>query len=178
MSDVIKGVVEKKLESMTSAGVTYALVIDNVRYGFYKTNPKCNEGDTVTFAAKTNGNFWNADPKTFRVVAAEAAPTDGATTRTATPKWVPDKDRQEAISYQSARKDALEIVGMMLGASVLDMGKSKTVADKMEVIEAYVDKYTSRFFQDTKDLGHVGKEASKPEVKAAAPDDFNDEIPF
>lgn len=176
MSDSVKisGVVERKGERATSAGTTYSITVDNVNYGFYKTVPKCSEGDYVEFYAKQNGNYWNADAKTLKLIDRPASPPKPQPA--AKGAWVPDKDRQDSIIYQSARKDALEFVQVLLTAGILDLGKSKTAAGKIEVAEIYLDKYTQRFFEDTKNLGHKDEEvAEKREVE----EDFhNDEIPF
>lgn len=182
MSDkiVVAGVVEKKISSATKVGITWALVVDNVRYGFYKTEPKCKEGDGVEFSATQNGDFWNADAKSLKVKNVQEQPAKAAAKPMATRPWVPDKERQDTISYQAARKDSLEFVNMLISNGVLDLGKSKSAAAKIEAAEVYVDKYTQRFFEDTKNLGHVEKEPSsnKIEGEAVDPNFIEDDIPF
>lgn len=165
----IKGVVEKKYVNTTKVGLTYALVVDNVRYGFYKTDPKCNEGDSVEFEASQKGDFWNADGKTLKVLGATRVATPAAATKS----WVPDTARQDSITFQSARKDALSFMDLLIKSGNLDTGKAKAAASKTDVMLAYLDQLTERFFEDTKHLGHQ----EDPAV-VDGKDDGGDEIPF
>jgi hypothetical protein len=189
------------VERVTNKNGIWAVVVDNIRYGFYKTEPKCKEGDYVSFEADQKGDFWNAKPPTLkRAVAPADAPkpygasdsipsTPGvANTAPAKAAWVPDKDRQDSIIYQSARKDGLEFVSTLIAAGLIDFGKAK-VADKIGIAEMYVDKYTLRFFEDTKRLSPPAStvgETAAPAAKAATPvnsdasfqDDDLSDLPF
>lgn len=185
----VTGIIEKIWENQTKAGTTYAYVVDNQRYGSYKTKLKAREGDNVSFEAEQNGNFWNIDTKTFRVLEAKpSTSTAGAGTSTA---YVGKRDGavQDAINYQSARKDALQLLDILASNNVVDFGTEKASGPKKWAAAlAYVDKLTQRFFEDTKNLGHKEEEAleapvkEKPVAKAApAPvvDEFeDDDIPF
>jgi hypothetical protein len=71
--------------------------------------------------------------------------------------YVPENDRQNSITYQSARKDALQFVQILQEAGKIDLGKLKG-AEAIEALEVYVDNYTERFYQDTKDLGHKAED--------------------
>lgn len=171
----ISGVVEGVISRSTSAGITHAIVIDGVQYGTYKTEPNVQEGDNVEFLASQNGRYWNADTRSITKISG-GPPSAARQQPQAAPKtraWVPDADRQNAISYQAARKDALELVGMLISSGNIDLGKSTKVGAKMEAIEQYVDKYTMRFFEDTKNLGHNNnkKEATTADIE-------DDDIPF
>lgn len=168
----ISGVVEGVISRSTSAGITHAIVIDGIQYGTYKTEPNVQEGDNVEFLASQNGRYWNADTRSITKVAGSSAPAKQAAPKTR--QWVPDADRQNAISYQAARKDALEFVGMLVSSGNIDLGKSAKVGSKIEALEQYVDRYTMRFFEDTKNLGHN----NKPEDEAKSDDFEDDDIPF
>ena len=198
----ITGIIEKVWENQTSAGTTYAYVVDNTRYGSYKTKLNVQEGDNVTFSATQKGNFWNIDTKTVKKLAAPAGNTSNAAAPEAK-SWgggKRDASVQDAINYQSARKDALQLLDILATAQVIDFGKA-TKAKAFETALAYVDKLTVRFFEDTKALGHKAAEPEQGEqedapvkaapVKKAKPapapepeetegyEDFvDDEIPF
>lgn len=194
----ISGVVEKVWENQTKAGTTYAYVIDNVRYGSYKTKLPIKEGDNVSFDAEQNGNFWNINVKTVKKLAAAPVDVSKASSGTAT-GWSGgkrDSGVQDAINYQSARKDALQLLDILASNQVIDFGKASK-AKAFETALTYVDKLTVRFFEDTKALGHkttepAADDAEEAPVRAApakkakpAPieetelDDFEDEtLPF
>lgn len=170
----VNGIVEEKGNNITKAGVTWYLKIDNIRYGFYKTEPKCKQGDFVEFDASQNGNYWNAEAKTLRVMPGAQQPKVSAgIPATGKSTWVPDKDRQDSIIYQSARKDALEWVQILSAHGLIDVGKSKNNADKIKAMEVYLDNYTKRFFDDTHSLGHTPDKEYEAE-----PAEFNDELPL
>lgn len=154
----VSGIVENIPQMVTTKGITYALVVNNIRYGTYLTEPNVAIGDSVSFQASQNGQYWNADMKTLSI-APSAVPSNPALNARPAPSaakaaWVPDKDRQDSIIYQSARKDGLEFMKLLAGAGLLDFGKSKTNASKIASAEIFLDLYTMRFFEDTKNLGH------------------------
>ena len=168
----ITGIIEKVWENQTSAGTTYAYVVDNTRYGSYKTKLNVQEGDNVTFSATQKGNFWNIDTKTVKKLAASAASPAGNTSNAAAPEaksWSGgkrDTNVQDAINYQSARKDALQLLDILASNQVIDFGKA-TKAKAFETALAYVDKLTVRFFEDTKALGHKAAEPEQGEQEDA-----------
>lgn len=169
------GVVEAKQERLTKAGVTYDLTVDNIKYGFFTSKPACEQGDTVSFSASKNGNFWNANAKSLKLVERASATTiQGSTgtpsvsnqsqTNTTKPAWIPDKDRQDSIIYQSSRKDAIAFLQLLQANGLIDVGKSKSIAGKMAALEIFLDGYTHRFFEDTKNLGHKAEDVPPEET--------------
>lgn len=153
---LVTGYVEKV--SANNGGI-WSLKVDNVYYGTYRTEPKCKVGDYVSFEATQKDKYFNADPKTIKLAQppAKAEPVkEEAPPKAAAPaksSWVPDKDRQDSITYQSARKDALELTSMLLSAGLVDLGnKASKKADAIGIVEMYVDRFTMRFFEDTKNL--------------------------
>lgn len=174
MTDKIKisGIVEY-VDGPKPPHGTYSFKVNGTRYGTYKTAPGIKPGDNVSFYATEKGGYWNADTKSISVVAgvnADAPANVAGSARSASY----NDSRQDSITYQSARKDALTFMTLLQSAGALDLGKAKTKASMIEVLETYVDKYTERFVEDTKNLGH---KTELTETSGAA-DEFRDELPF
>jgi len=121
---------------------------DGVWYGHGFDKPAFGKGDTVSFSFVENGNFKNVDASSVKVEAAASAPVKSAGTAPSSNSY---DDRQLAITYQAARKDALQIVEIALAHDALSLGSKK--AEKLATLEATVDKMTMQFFEDTKILG-------------------------
>lgn len=96
-----------------------------------------------------------------------------------------DPEREASIHYQSARKDAIEILKVMQEAGVLKLGQK---ADAKEgILMATLDRLTAQFFADIANKGAVTRYAEEadegdefdPEAEQEAEDqsddDFNDE---
>lgn len=66
-----------------------------------------------------------------------------------------DPQKDNRIQYQSSRKDALEMVKILLDKGGVKL-PSKT-ADIAEVIEGLVDHYTAQFFEDVGTFGAVAR---------------------
>lgn len=78
--------------------------------------------------------------------------------------------RDEHIRYQSARKDALQMVQLLLEHGAVKLGEN--VAKRAAIIEALTDKFTANFFVDIDTLGaldRVEPEEIEPEVPVAKP---------
>jgi len=156
----------------------HRFVADNVQYGTGKVAAPVKEGDYIEFEAEQKGQYWNADPRTIKQLAKPTVPSNVEVAPKRT--WVPDTDRQDSIIYQSSRKDSIETVKLLIESNALDFGKAKTVAQKVELVEMYIDKFTVRYFDDTKRLAppeHPVEEAKAQTPKPAElfPDD---DIPF
>jgi len=174
-----QGFVEKILERpsqyKTKGGAPkpsfWAMQVDNIQYGTKNDRPPCKEGDYVEFEAIEDGKYWRADVATIRLVAVPAgnsnsnqgsvAPVDNVTKPVyhGAKGGYNDPARQDAITYQSARKDALEHVGLLIAAGLLDFGKAKG-AQKIELVDIIVDDYTVRYYNETKEL--APKEHASP----------------
>lgn len=147
------------------------------------------DGDPVYYRANANryagiaepGNrvVFNANPRPDRgdalieggvTLAAPAAPAAAP----GTPNTGGGGDRQNSIVYQSSRKDALELVGLLLTSGALKL--SKTPAKQVGEIELAVDRYTAQFFDDVFTLGAVTREAeSEGKEPEAATTEAEDE---
>lgn len=185
--DKVSGIVEKIWQNQLDTGdTTYTIVIDGERYGCYTNEPKCKAGDSVELNYTSKGKYKNADVKSIKKVAAPA----GAAPKAAYGGKRND-DVQNAITYQAARKDALQLTEILVSLDILDVG-NKSKGAKVDVVLKYVDGLTKRFYEDTKTLGHEAedgeesdKPAAKPKAKAKpAPEpeleeeDIDDDIPF
>lgn len=164
---LIAGVVEKVYKK--DNGI-YSIKLDNVWYGCYKSNPGDIEGKHVTFNAEEKNGYMNCDVKSIKV-SKDDAPVAVAAKAVASAK---DNDKQNAIQYQNARSHALEFLGLMNSAQLLDFGKAKSKGSMIDVLETQLDMYTQRFFEDTSNLGHTTDVAPTP--ADLMPDD--DTIPF
>lgn len=158
---------------------TYSFKLNNTRYGTYKTPPGIKPGDDISFMATEKGGYWNADVKSIAVNSSVSPSTTCTVPTVGGTRQANSYDsRQDSITYQSARKDALTFMTLLHTAGALDLGKAKTKASIIEVLETYVDKYTERFVQDTKDLGHVTDIGFAATATVANADEFHDELPF
>ena len=129
---LINGKVEKIWENKKEGGkTTYSVVVGGVKYGTYINKPTCTEGDHVTFEATQNGNFWNMNVKSLRKLEAATIHITNGVSAGKSP-WVKDTATQDAINYQSARKDALVFVEMLHTMGILDLGTTK--GKKIEVV--------------------------------------------
>lgn len=79
--------------------------------------------------------------------------------------------RDAAIQYQSARKDALVFLSVLLENGALDISKAK-IGAKVGILEAVLDKYTAQFYVDIGELGALARlETPDEEATPAAADD-------
>lgn len=74
--------------------------------------------------------------------------------------------RDESIRYQSSRKDALEMVTLLLANGAVKLPEN--AAKRAGVIEALVDRFTASYFEDIGDLGALDR-AEPVEKEAAEP---------
>ena len=168
MANKANGIVEKIYENQTKTGMTtYAFVVDGVRYGTYNIKPPCNQGDMIEFSFTQKGDFNNADAKSIRKSAEQPAPTPAAPVAAYANAGGSSRSNavQDAITFQSARKDALQFLELLSSLDVLDLG-SKSKGQKIKNAEAYLDGYTKRFYEDTKTLGHEEVEEEQEEEEA------------
>lgn len=63
--------------------------------------------------------------------------------------------REASIHYQSARKDALQMVDIITRTGAVKLPAKE--AAKLEALEALVDSFTSRFFSDISTFGAVAR---------------------
>lgn len=129
-----KGVVETVIKN--KAGY-FAVKLPDGWYGTgSKQDPGLAQGDMIQFEWSANGQYKNMDAKTL--VKLDDAPA--GTTQPRASGWVPEKDRQKSIIYQSSRKDAIEIIKAASAIGCLPLPTKK--ADQFDSILALVDELT------------------------------------
>lgn len=79
-------------------------------------------------------------------------------------------DRNASIVYQSSRKDALTLVGILLQANAVAVPAA--AAKKLAFIEALVDRYTSSFIADVGSQGAVSRAVPAEKPKAVVKDEW------
>lgn len=138
---MVTGVVSKITGANRAGRQVYSIQVNGQYYGgFWNTAPNCNEGDTVEFDATQNGQYWNANPNSLRKVAG-GAPAPDTSVAAAAPRANNGGDaRQNSIVYQSSRKDAIQIVDVLLRSESLTLPTKK--ADRMSVVLDLVDELT------------------------------------
>lgn len=167
MSNKIEGVVFKVYpKTFPGKPETYSIKIDGdpiyYRSGTNRFAGIAESGNRVTFMATPN-----ADGKSARIdspVTLVAAPPPAAAS--GTPAL--GGDRQNNIVYQSSRKDAIELVKLILSTEAMTLPTKK--ADRLAALEALVDHYTAQFFEDVSTLGAVTRENESEGVPAAKAD--------
>ncbi len=83
--------------------------------------------------------------------------------------------KDDAIRYQSSRKDALAFYAIPGALSASGFDKAKP-ADKMAVLEALIDKKTAEYFEDVATFGAVARaNGTAAEDPAAPPNEEDDE---
>jgi hypothetical protein len=110
--------------------------------------PKFNEGDYISAVIDTNEKGY----KNLSGWCAAAAPAAEAT---AAPAKSYGEAKNQSIHYQSARKDALQVVGLLIANAALPLSAAKTAsgtAKRYDEVMALVDKLTVRYYTDTETL--------------------------
>jgi hypothetical protein len=80
-----------------------------------------------------------------------------------------------SIRYQSSRKDAIAVVGVLVAAGAISLDKVP-VAKRQGIIEDLVDRFTAVYFEDIETLGALERnppvepEAAKPAAADALPE--------
>lgn len=149
----------------------YNIKVDGKKYGIGFDPVKAAVGDTVQFEAeKSDKGYWEADPKSFKVIG--NASRSGAAAGTGANSFGADP-RQASIELQVCLKTAGEIAAAAVGAGTITPDQA---AD-------YVEKLTASFNNNILNK----KEKPKPPARREVPDDdptngsdFNteDDIPY
>lgn len=138
--------------------------------------PAAKEGDYVSIEAEQNDKgYW--DVTSLKQVKNAPAKTGSATAANS-----PAKGTQTSIHYQSARKDAISVIELLLTHKALPMSAAATAAGtakRYEEITALVDKLTVRYFNDAEThriLEDVTDEGSTKEEAEEVPSPGTDEV--
>lgn len=135
------------------------------------------EGDYITVEAEEKNGFWDVVKGTARVVkdppqrkaAKTAAGTEVSATSTVT---------SVAIHFQSARKDAIEVIDLLLRNDALPVTQTKSKAGEatryQQVLDA-IDKLTVKYFHDTETLRILDSVADEGKIKEGSETEGDDE---
>lgn len=129
-----------------------------ISFGFDK--PPFSEGSYIQLEVEKTERGLNYVSGTYKALdppSKPAAPVAGASTVSggsgaAKTGYV---DRNDSIVYQSSRKDAIALIGLLLEHDALPMSASTAKAGqakRFEEISAYVDKITVQYFNDVGSL--------------------------
>lgn len=164
-----EGIVNKKTEKFFPANgkmreaTLYGLALRNVD-GFFGLGKapvtSFNEGDYIEFEANEKRAV---DVNSIRVTK-PTAPTTATVSGVSAAKQAFGKEdnRQKSIVLQSSRKDAIELLKVMVSAGAIELPKTKDKAQT--AILAYVEEYTDRFFLDTMNVDERSTERVEEEV--------------
>jgi len=163
LSTNINGQVEKINYNEGPYGKLYNFTVKGTRYGVGKSQLGVVEGDWIEFQAEQKGQYWNMVKGTLKAI--EAPKTGSAPVKQQAPAQQAQSygERQNAITFQSARNAAIDYVDMLLRNNLIDLGKSKNLADKQSIVEVYVDKHTEHFVNECNALKTSNMNDSKPE---------------
>lgn len=162
-----------------------------ISFGFEK--PPFSEGSYISIETQKTDRGVDYVPGSGKVLpppskppvknAATAANPSATTADTAVPRAIGGYvDRQDSIVYQSSRKDAIALIGLLLEHDALPMSASTAKAGqakRFEEITAYVNKITvqyvadvqsGRLFQSVVDAGAETAAAAEP-VRGLTGDD-------
>ena len=143
--------------------------VDGKRLGAGFKQPPCQAGHIIEYDLVMRGSYENAENITIvgegvsapaqQVVAPPAAPIGHLAQPAPAPVPAPapapvGNDRQASIVHQSSRKDAIQFVGILLAHDCLVLGSTK--GKRADIVEAYVDDFTRRFFNATQTVGQTG----------------------
>ncbi len=126
------------------------------------------EGATVEFTGfmGRNGKSFQVDDASLKVVPAQKQQQNGGGQ-----DRQPESTVQESIRYQSARKDALVMVGILLQQNALWPADKRPVQTKVAgIIEDAVDRFTAVYFEDTGTLGALERSPPPELPQAQAPE--------
>lgn len=150
-----KGTVQKTYEKVFNGKTLFSFTLRGTK-GFFRTGQirtTFKEGGYISFEADDalNVNVDSIESLSHK----EPEQVDSSKPVTA---YVDREDfRQRSIIYQSARKDAIETLNIILGQDALRLPANSP--KKYTAILAALDSLTLRYFKDTANLGHVEETA-------------------
>lgn len=184
MSDKVVGFVEAVPEkSGTSkkgkAWTLYAVKVDGVHYSCGFDRPSVNPGDYVSIVVVKDDRGYDSVGKLTVLPAPAQAQVSSAASATTHPAG----DRNSSIVYQSSRKDALELVQLLMAEDALPISAAKTAAGKAAryaELLALVDKLTVQLFYDVitlRQLDRVQDAGAEVASTDKLPEDDQDDPP-
>jgi hypothetical protein len=151
--------------------------------------PPFKEGDYVQLETKEeNGRqqYVKGSARVKKNAPARTTASSGSKAETSQAASVPaasgpsNAERQASITYQSSRKDALELVKLLLANEALPLAAAKGKAGdakRQAEVEAAVEKYTVEFYHDVTTLRVLERVADAGVVKADSGANSKDALP-
>lgn len=151
---MVEGVVYKVFDRATKFGKMYSIKLtdDPNYYGTGRTAPPVSEGAKVQFVAKQNERgYWDADPKSFKVVEASVsvAPSARSSVKVnAKDDYWTRKEERDLLNDKlrnvgAARNTAIEFVKFLVAQEAITLPTKK--ADKADALLALVEHYRVEF---------------------------------
>jgi hypothetical protein len=142
----VNGFITSRRDRPTANGGTaYNVEVNGTWYGCGFDDPGAGEGDYVRFDAEQKGKYMNAsnivkmDPP-----AGESKPK------------APVNAREVSIAFQSSRKDAIAMVGVLLQHEVLAYPKTAKQGEKVDSILAFTDSLAARYYNTLQEVIEAG----------------------
>jgi hypothetical protein len=146
---------------------SFRIESENIWFRTGTTDPELSVGDCVRFTAKRQkvdldtllpAQAYEVEPagKSESPSATSAPARKAASGSMSRNGYWEEKDRydkavrQPLIAYQSARRDAVDVVVAALEADILTLGQKK--ADKLELLCGYVDQVRDRFLKQYEEV--------------------------
>lgn len=170
----IKGQVYKIFSREFNGKMSYSVKLedDPLYYRNGNDNPGNLAGKVIEFEAKKNPDGKSGTITSRITVIDTSSPAGPAPAVTGKTDWA---KKDASIQYQSARKDALEMVKLLVSTGALKLPSKQ--AAQAEALEAAVDHYTSQYFEDIGTFGAVARAngvvetEDKPEASAEDDED-------
>lgn len=182
MSQTAQGIVFRVFEKKYRDKMLYSLKFDG-QDNYYRMNENRFSGKIeagfelkIGYTTDQNGNHVLIPEQIKTISTSGAAPEPGKSSSGgggSAPASGGGTSTQQAIQYQSSRKDALEFVRIIADNEVVKLPAKTKPDERLAALEALVDRYTARFFLDIDAQGAIQRSDSElhneSEVPADAP---------
>lgn|SRR5690606_15170114 len=135
------------VNKVSTNGKAWNAMVGDTWYGFGFNKPEFQEGQVIEFEFEQRGKFKNIRPDTVRILGSTSGSSSPAAS--GSPKNSYD-DRNISIAYQSSRKDALQLVQILVESQAVPLPTKK--AEQADAILALVEHYTAHFFLKLEDV--------------------------
>jgi len=156
MQGYVQKISTKQGHGKNGPWTAYNLNIDGEWFSCGFAKPACNEGDYVNYDSVQKGQYKNAE--NVSVIPRSAAPAGGDGGGN-----IPVNRKDVSIHYQSCRKDAIALTGVLLSNGAIKLPAKQ--ADQFDAAVALVNELTNQFYIDLENVindGGVSVEALIP----------------
>lgn len=162
MSNQASGVVEVVNSKEGQYGTMWSVKVNGEWYGAGKYQPKCREGDNVTFDVTFKGNYKNMDTKTLKVTGGTPAAARDPQTGAAVPAKPYVDEKQITIAKQSALNSAIAFMQVLHAEGAIPLAATLKGGKRESALRELLNQYTSEFYAQS-----TGKKMVLAPVKAA-----------